>query len=157
MTNAEENRKILKGSLDYTICKRTVFISGIVIVAMTMVLILLSWAVQSFRLMLILIPAALFCIPIMIINGHRMGQITKCQNSVLFFESVLTDPQPCFNAGVVFSVTLKDSNGQTFQAKTHAIAQTRGLLKPNFSELNGKKALIAYSEPSREVFVVKIL
>ena len=65
MTNAEENRKILKGSLDYTICKRTVFVSGIVIVAMTMVLFLLSWAVQSFRLMLILIPVALFCIPVL--------------------------------------------------------------------------------------------
>ena len=43
------------------------------------------------------------------------------------------------------------------EAQTHAIALTRGLLRPNFSVLNGKKVLLAYHEPTERVFVIRIL
>ena len=63
MTNTEENEKRLRGSLDYAICKKAVLASSIILAAVAVVLILLSWAVHSFRVMLVLIPIALFLRP----------------------------------------------------------------------------------------------
>ena len=157
MTNTEENEKRLRGSLDYAICKKAALASSIILAAVAVVLILLSWAVHSFRVMLVLIPIALFCVPTAAINGYQMRQMIKCRDSVSFHESVLTDPQPYPGAGVIFSVAWQDADGHSVWAQTHAIAQTRGLLRLNFSELNGKRVLVAYHKPTEQVFVVRVL
>ena len=157
MTNIEENEKCLRGSLDYAICKKAVLASGIGLAAAAALFILLSLAAHSFRFMLALIPTALYCVPSAAINGYRMRQILKCWDSVSFYESVLTDPQPYPGSGVTFTVTWQDSGGRRMEAQTHAIAQTRGLLRPNFSVLNGKKVLLAYHEPTERGFVIRIL
>lgn len=137
--------------------KKAVLASGIGLAAAAALFILLSLAAHSFRFMLALIPTALYCVPSAAINGYRMRQILKCRDSVSFYESVLTDPQPYPGSGVTFTVTWQDSGGRRMEAQTHAIAQTRGLLRPNFSVLNGKKVLLAYHEPTERVFVIRIL
>lgn len=153
----EENEKILQGSLDYRICKKTALASVILLVGAAVVLILLSFAVHSFRLLLALFPVALFCIPAAVINGIRMRQIRTCCDGLSLCETVLQNPCPYPNGGVTFTALLKDTDGRVFPAETRPIAQTRGLLRPNFSELNGKKVLAAYHEPTKQLFVIRIL
>ena len=82
--------------------------------------------------------------------------MTDCED-ILFCESILTDPQAGFNATNYFTVMIEDTNGKRFKAYTNAIAVSRGMVKPHYTKLNNKRALIAYNRVTEQVIVVKIL
>ena len=158
MSKADENKALLRTSLDYTVCKRELIGCGLLLAVLACFLTLISLLVQSFRLLLLLIPVAAFCVPLAIIQLCRMSAITKNCDEVVFCETVLTDPQPHFNATICFKVTVQTDDGSVFSAETAPfIAAMRGMLKPHFSELNNKKALVAYKAETEQVIVIKTL
>lgn len=87
-----------------------------------------------------------------------MRKIIKDFGNCIISETMLSNPQPGFNAVVYFTVKIKDEEKDIwFETYTNAIGTTRGIIRPHFSELNNKRVRVAYNKATNKVVVLKIL
>lgn len=153
----EYQRYLLKKSIDYTIYKHSILLYGIVVLVLIVVFTLVSILTES--VLFLVVPALLliFYIPFACGNIMRMANITRKNNDWIICESVLSNPQPSFNATIYFTLKIKDSNNDCVELTTKAIGSTRGIVRPHFSDLNNRKVLVACNLLTDDVVVLKLL
>ena len=157
--NAEvqEVKTMLKNSLEYSIYKNEIIIYGVMIFAAFIVFGLIAITTQIIQILLMIFPLLLIYVPSLISNVRKMSLIMKFPEHCLIRETILSNPQPTFSASIYFTVKIKDSNNIPMEQNTSAIGTTRGLLRPHFSELVEKKALISYNELTQAVVVIRLI
>jgi hypothetical protein len=154
---AQEVKNMLKNSLEYSIYKNEIIVYGVMIFAAFIVFGVIAILTQIIQVLLVVFPLLLIYVPSLINNVRKMSLIMKFPEHCLICETILSNPQPTFSASIYFTVKIKDSDNMPMEQETNAIGTTRGLLKPHFSELVEKKALVSYNELTQEVVVIRLI
>ncbi len=147
---------LLRESLDYRIGKREILLNGITFLAVTLLFALIALLTKSPLFLLVSLPLGIFCFSTIIFKIRKMRMLVKNYNGCPICESVLTDPKPCFNAGIYFTVTIRDTSGRILKKETNAIGTTRGITRPHFSDLNKARVLLCFQE-NGGIIVLKLL
>lgn len=94
-----------------------------------------------------LIPIVLCAMPAVLYPVYVMAGITRSPGACLVSETRLRDPHPGFLSRILFTVDATVC-GERIEAETGAIGSPGlfRLIRPPFSELNGKKARVSYNE-----------
>lgn len=156
-TKPSIKKTLLKKSIDYTVCKRGIVVYGIIVSAVIVIFALIS--ILTKNALFLLVPALLLILytPFACSSIARMISIIGKSDDFIICESVLSNPQPGFNATIYFTVKVKDSNNDSVELTTMAIGSTRGIVRPHFSELNDKKVLVAHNLRTDDIVVLKLL
>ena len=100
----------------------------------------------------------LLCVflPVLLFYCARIVTILRRKNEYFLTEVVLEKPCPGPDKTMSFSVAFLDEAGQTVKAETRYVFFAYWG-KPNFSDYNNRRVLIAYHAPSGDVVVLKLL
>lgn len=154
--NLNDTKKLLKSSVDYTICKNGLILYGVLLLFASFLWVGIALLTQSARFLWGLLPLFLLYLLYACRQIIKMADILKAPEQCLISESVLTNPQPCFSATVCFTVTVRNAQNQLLELESGAIGRTRGSLRQHFSDLNNKRVLVSYNPLTGQVVVLKV-
>lgn len=146
-------RELLKRSADMQYYKGQIAILSVVAGIMIVCMLLVSVAVQDFRIMWVsLAPLAVWA-PFIIYYISKIRGIFKDIDHYQMTEVVLNEAHAGMARTLYFTVQLE--NGMRLD--TNSVFMIGGLLAPRFDDYSNKRVQIAYNQITAEIVVLKLL